>query len=151
MQKIHWSEQYSVGVQSLDEQHKNFIDMVNGLMDDVQAEAELAVVADTLSRMKQHANEHFFMEERLMKLFQYPGIENHRIEHQLFIKKIVDSSIGETFYCGIEPRELMRYLHDWWHNHILYEDMKYKPYMAGKPVPHFVATVFREDGSPQND
>ena len=144
MQKITWTENFSVGVPVLDAQHKRFILMVNGLADNCQTKADLAIVANVLSRMKSYSNEHFSMEERLMRQYQFPGVEEHKNEHQTFLRKLMDYCIVVTFHIDIEPRKLMLYLHDWWHNHILQEDMKYKPYLAGKPVRQFLATFSPE-------
>jgi hemerythrin len=131
MQKIYWCDDFSVGVPILDAQHKQFIDIVNRCIFLNKMQTDLILVADTLGRMKCYANEHFPIEENLLRQVQYPDLDEHRNRHQSFIRTIVDCCIGEIFRSKVESGEIIEYLHDWWHSHIL-EDMKYRPYLVGK-------------------
>lgn len=133
--KITWSSELSVGVNKLDEHHKNIINTFNKLLlavEDAQADSE--IVSDTLTKLTQYAVEHFREEESLLEQAAYPGIEDHRKEHQQFQEKIVQCCLAASIGVRTVPRELLAYLHDWLNHHLLEQDMKYKPFLTAPKV-----------------
>ena len=101
-------------------------------MDDARVDSE--IVSDTLTKLTQYASEHFRDEESLLEQAAYPGIEEHRKEHQQFREKIVQCCVATSIGVGNVPRELLAYLHDWLNHHLLEQDMKYKPFLAARKV-----------------
>lgn len=134
MKKIAWSKAFSVGVRALDDQHKRIIGVLNELTDDPQAKVDSELISDTLTRLTRYAVEHFREEERLMGLCEYPGIEEHKDRHREFRQKIVECCMAATLHVASVPGELLTYLRDWFKDHILHEDMKYKPFLAGRQM-----------------
>ena len=132
--KIAWSPELSVGVYRLDAQHKNIIDTFNKLLAVADARVDSEIVSDTLTKLTQHASEHFRDEECLLEQVAYSGIEEHRIEHQQFREKIIQCCLAASFGVGSVPRELLAYLHDWLNHHLLEQDMKYKVFLAARKV-----------------
>ena len=68
MEQITWTEDFSVGVVSLDEQHKRLIQMINRLIiAGPQTTTRSETVSDLLSDMANYARKHFATEEELMR------------------------------------------------------------------------------------
>jgi hemerythrin-like metal-binding protein len=65
MEQITWTEDFSVGVVRLDEQHKRLIQMINRLIAKPQTTTESEMVSDLLSDMTNYAQKHFAAEEEL--------------------------------------------------------------------------------------
>lgn len=126
---IIWNETYSVGVGALDQHHKHLAKLINQLdehcCDDIKSEK----IVDILSALISYAEYHFRQEEDLMESVDYFELEQHRQEHQHFCEIIAETCYDATL-GSIGTRELFSYLTRWWKNHILLEDMKYKPYLA---------------------
>ena len=130
MDRITWSDEFSVGNRTLDAQHKTIIGVVNGLIDNPQATVESELLSDALTTLTKYAVEHFREEERLMAMCEYPGIEEHKNKHQDFGQKIAKCCVAATIHVRAVPWELLTYLRDWWTSHILQDDAKYKPFLA---------------------
>lgn len=126
--QIFWNESYSVGVKALDMHHQHLAYLINKLdcrcSDDLDSEE----MADILGALVKYAEYHFRHEEELMAEIDYAELESHRQEHIHFSEVIAEICFGATLGV-LSAQELFSYLTRWWRNHILLEDMKYKPYM----------------------
>ena len=133
METIQWSEEFSVGVEKLDQQHQQIIEMLNRLISTPEArDANSETISDILTAMTRYSLEHFKTEENLMREHGYPGLEEHRQEHIAYRKKAIDFSTATSLGVESVPQILVAYLSEWWTHHILDEDMKYKPCFAEK-------------------
>jgi hemerythrin-like metal-binding protein len=135
METINWSARYSVGVEKLDEQHKQIIAMLNRLVTSPEArDANSEAMSEILTTMTRYSLEHFKTEEGLLKEHGYPDLEEHRQEHAAYRRKAIDFSTATSLGVESVPQILVSYLLEWWTNHILKEDMKYKSFFAEKGV-----------------
>jgi hemerythrin-like metal-binding protein len=135
MEPVQWSEKLSVGVEELDQQHQEIIKMLNHLISTSETvDTDSETISDILLEMTRYAQKHFKTEEKLMKAYNYPGLEEQKKEHRAYRIKTVDFSTAVTLRVEAVPEILLAYLFDWWIHHILDEDMKYKPFFAEKGV-----------------
>ncbi len=134
MEKIVWDDSYSVGVKSIDFQHKKLIDMINSLIDANELKVDSEVISDTLLQITDYADYHFKAEEKLMSEAGYPNLPEHRKEHVFFKKKTV-SLLVDTFEAKDSvPEDLLRFLKEWLIDHILKTDMQYKEFFKEKGI-----------------
>jgi hemerythrin-like metal-binding protein len=135
MELVQWSEKFSVGVKELDEQHQQLIKLLNLLISTQgTANTRSETISDTLMAMTRYAQAHFQAEESLMEAYDYPGLEEQKIQHRDFRKKTV--SFSTATYYGIDqvPEALLQYLVEWWVHHILEDDMAYRSFFKDKGV-----------------
>lgn len=133
MNKITWTDDYSVGSKVLDEQHKQLITILNYLIrssesPDFTIHSESILKA--LSLLTNYAKGHFRTEEAIFSKTDYPKISEHKKHHTEFEEYIAE--FGQSLNKGAEhkPEELLTYVSDWLNNHILIEDMEFKPYLS---------------------
>jgi hemerythrin len=134
MEQIVWSDNYSVGVELFDEQHKRLIIMLNKMIKDPGATTSSETVSDVLTHMTSYAQEHFKSEEHLMIKHGYPHIEQHKSKHIAFKKKVTELCTATTYGIEAVPQVLLEYLQQWLTQHILNEDMEYKPFFEEKGI-----------------
>jgi len=132
MEKIVWNESYSVGVQKIDDQHKELIKMINRLIEAEEITVYSEVISDTLTKMTDYAEYHFKTEEKYMKEYNYPEYSKHKLQHTEFRKKTVAFCMDTTALSEGIPIEILSYLTNWLKNHILKSDMQYKPFFNQK-------------------
>lgn len=134
-----WSEDFSVGNDLIDSQHRDLFALV-ALIADLAARPEPTpedetVVARTLLTLRNYVRVHFSDEERLMAEAGYPDLIEHIEEHRTFAewlgiledaRRMPDYSFSETI------RHMSRYLTDWLVDHVLDSDKRYAPYLKGK-------------------
>jgi len=122
---IQWTKENSVNVKELDEQHKQFIGILNSLYDAVYHVENRNQLKDILDKLTNFANLHFKTEESYFDKFNYENSEEHKIEHAKlkaqvaeFYKKFEDGKAEITV-------ELLDFLEDWLVDHLGIQDKKY--------------------------
>ncbi|MCW8880078.1 MAG: bacteriohemerythrin [Kangiellaceae bacterium] len=135
MPMMEWSHEYSVGIPSIDNQHKRLIELINQL-NQAMAEGESAsIVADILKGLTDYTRYHFSYEEDLFNQHNYPQTEQHLKEHASLIDRV------EQFHYefaqdpgGSISLELMQFLTNWLVDHIQGSDREYAGFLLKKGV-----------------
>ena len=124
--KIEWQDGMSVGIPEIDNDHKQFIFMINELNQSITSHKEPSEIKMKLQFIVIDAERHFDKEERLFKEWNYPETDDHAIKHFDALKAL--QSIMEKFIPYGQDSE---WIDAGWRikgiliNHILTEDMKY--------------------------
>ena len=84
MTKIEWSNNLSVGVDLIDDQHKLLIQKIADLAEAVNKTQGAEKILKTLGFMVEYTDFHFSAEEELMKEHDYPEMEYHLKQHKQF-------------------------------------------------------------------
>jgi hemerythrin-like metal-binding protein len=121
--KIEWSGKLSVGVKSIDEQHKQILDMINLMVEYANTDLISESTTQTLAALERHCITHFGHEEAILIKYNYPDIKSHIEMHDEFKTKI-------SLFPFVPKEDIalivVEHLSDWLVNHILKEDMQYK-------------------------
>jgi hemerythrin len=83
-----WDSRLAVGVETIDDQHKELFSQVNALlaaMGDRRGREEIGPMLDFLAS---YVIQHFRMEEALMRLHRYPDAPAHGERHAAFVKDL---------------------------------------------------------------
>ena len=87
---MEWSSELSVGLDSVDDQHKWLLDATNRLHDALnQPQTDRAAVAEILEGLMDYTMNHFIMEEELFERFDYPQAARHKAMHDLFTRTVM--------------------------------------------------------------
>ncbi len=118
MERIVWSEAWSVGVERIDAEHKTLVAMLDELGQALASGQGQEAVKRTAAGMRQYAQGHFRTEEDGMLATNYPGRTSHIFEHDAFIEKVLD--LEEVMGQGgvVAAADLWSYLQDWLSEHI---------------------------------
>lgn len=131
---IIWNDRYSVGVALLDQHHRHLAQLINRLAECAAERTLSESVGDVLDALVRYAEYHFRHEEALMETAGYPALAEHRREHLAFCEMI-----SETCYTAMHGiigiDDLLDYLTLWWQEHILLEDMRYRPLLGSLDYP----------------
>jgi hemerythrin len=127
---VDWDNRYALGIPFIDEQHKKLLDMTNKLYKACMAGDDTARIRfiSTVHEAEDYAKYHFTAEEKLMEEIQFPNLEAHRNEHQIFVRDLAKQA--QSFKEGMEfvPILFVRYLRDWIFTHIAVSDKAYADY-----------------------
>lgn len=124
MALIPWKEQYNTGVELIDSQHRNLVNIINELHEAREHGSVQQALNEVLPRLVDYTVYHFNSEEAYMEEHGYANLEKHRESHQLFkeqILEIVDHEYDEQVYS---LDMLSMYLKMWLLQHILVDDME---------------------------
>jgi hemerythrin len=87
---IQWTPDLKVGVEQIDDQHKELFRIIDELLEAMRLGRGKAEVARTLKFLETYAIEHFGLEERTMVAQRYPGYAGHKGEHEAFIRDFLE-------------------------------------------------------------
>ena len=125
MALIEWNDSYSVGVDSIDDQHKKLLDMLSNFLESVELDSDKAKIT-LINSLIDYTKYHFSNEEKCFDKFNYSDKENHIKEHQVFIGKVTD--IQNRLESGnmVLTMEIAKFLREWLVNHIKVSDKQYR-------------------------
>ena len=132
---MEWTEEMSVRVKVLDDDHKALIEMLNELNDGIEANRTRVVLEDVIERLSSYTRIHFAREERMFAQTGYFGGPAHKAEHTLLAKRVMN--LQSRFESG-QSRELgletMAFLKNWLTEHIMISDQMYGSYFNSKGI-----------------
>lgn len=131
---ITWNEFYELGIETIDEQHKKLVDIINNLYDAFMEGKAQDIIDTTLAEMEAYADYHFKTEEQLFTGHGYPETEAHIALHTKFFEQ---TNIYKGEYGAGKENihyKLLDYLKDWLLNHIQGADVKYKDYFKQQNI-----------------
>ncbi len=130
-----WSENLSVGVPSIDRQHKVLIGLINDLHASIDAGKGQDDAKFILKKIINYAIAHFIYEEGLFTSNNYVATEEHLASHERIKTKLLELKTKSEDGSFNLPDELMNFLKDWLNNHILKEDMGYSELLVKNSTP----------------
>ncbi len=134
MNFIKWSEQYSVNIKKIDEQHQNLIKLINKMHEIIIAGGEKNEIEELFEELFEYTNYHFNTEEQLLKNYHYPDWKAHQKEHDILIIQLLQLKVRLIKGNQTIPLETFAFLNNWLINHILNSDQKYSSYLHLKGV-----------------
>lgn len=82
---MEWTPDLSVGVDRIDEQHRELFRRIGALVDAVRSKTCKFEIGPTTEFLEEYVVEHFSDEEELMQSVDYPGYLPHKALHDRFI------------------------------------------------------------------
>lgn len=130
MAVITWTADFSVGVESLDTDHKVLISLLNHLEEAIIRGEPREAIRRVLDALLDYTDYHFEREEMLMAASRYPDLDAHKQTHRMLRAQVVD--IRDRYLRSpeaIHSREILAFLKNWLTAHIMGRDKLYGPFM----------------------
>ena len=126
-----WTDDFSVGVDSLDADHIMIFSLINHVDDANRSGDDQHAIGRLLKVLLDVAEAHFQREEKIMLQNGYPDLEAHVDEHRIIIEDVqaLYAAYNETQSSEIS-HEIAKTLCAWLEEHILETDMQYRPYVS---------------------
>ena len=133
---IPWSASMSVGIQEIDQQHRQLLSIINKLYEILvyHPTDNNEQINQILDELVQYTIIHFAVEESLFRIFDYPACDEHKQIHTDLKEQL--AVINEKIQNGEKTvtLELMTFLRKWLRDHIMIEDKKYGSFFSNKGI-----------------
>ena len=124
---ISWKDEYSIGVESIDGQHRRLFEIADEMYDLLNNELvtdKYDQIMEIINELSDYTVSHFAAEEAYMQKTGYRKFLSHKAKHQDFLDKLNDVDTeridnGQNEYL----RGILAFVCDWLVEHILQEDM----------------------------
>ena len=131
---ITWSDDYSVGIDKVDDEHKSLINKINALYEAVNNNEPEAKMLSLLDDLLDFGVYHFTEEEQLMRDAGYKDYDSHKAIHDTILDKL--KGFHRRYTVSDNPRrvgfELLVFLKAWLYKHIQFADKDYAPSVIAK-------------------
>ena len=119
--RAEFDETRVTGNEMIDGQHKELIDKINKLLDSCEVGNDKLTAIKTLDYLADYTDFHFGEEEKLQESISYPGIEQHKKEHEKLrrvveeLHEMLEEQEGptEAFVAQVQENVI-----NWLYNHI---------------------------------
>jgi hemerythrin len=118
-----WKQEFSVGIHEIDEQHKTLSDCIVSLENAIVGGERWSAVHIALANLADFARIHFAVEESLMRIHDYPGLEEHIHEHWQFSEDL--KRLKEKALTADVSKEMIAFIRSWLDKHVVESDKRY--------------------------
>ena len=132
---INWSEEFTTGIESIDDQHRHLLALINKFEEASRRGKGSRIMTDILNDLVGYTQEHFAHEEKIMKECGFPDLDKHMARHRGLLQKVerFQFEFGtQGRRVTAEVREFLRY---WVRSHILHDDMAYATHLKESRAP----------------
>jgi hemerythrin len=129
MALLTFDKSYSVGIQSLDDQHAGLFDVLNELHAAMLKGQTSSVIGGLMQDLLAYTRSHFAAEEAMLAMAKFPGLDEHQIKHRQLTTQVAE--YAERYKRGEAlSLHLINFLRDWLAGHILREDRAYSAWLS---------------------
>ncbi len=132
MSLLEWKPEYSVGIASMDDEHREMIELINDVYEKLSSTPDAETIESCLEEIFHTISLHFALEERIMRESRYSEYEDHKDHHEDLLDEIRD--LMDSFAADSDEgaRQLQLRLSDWFGKHFASFDAR----LHGKLGPH---------------
>jgi len=121
-----WDNSFSVNNTTMDTDHKELIQMISALNEAMKAGQSITVLDRLVTKLTNYAQSHFSREEKYLTEKKHSDVDVQMQQHKVFLDKIAE--FKRNFERGqmVVAATMLPFINDWFLNHIMKIDMKYK-------------------------
>jgi hemerythrin len=118
MPLFEWTDALAVGNETIDDDHRHLVDLINQLFLAISSGQANAVLGEILDELVSYTQTHFQREEALMQQHDYPDYALHKAAHDKLIEEV--RVFQEQFAAGlvVSPMTVFNFLGGWLFRHI---------------------------------
>jgi hemerythrin len=147
MPLIVWTDQMSVGVKLLDNDHKKLVLLINQLHEGLMTGRAKLGLERIFQDLVSYTRVHHAHEERLLVETGFHGTAAHKQEHESTIEQAVELQMRFKSSEGLDTElEIMHQLREWLFRHIQGSDKEFVAHLKAKEVNALLATRETLDG-----
>lgn len=118
MRPLRLEPSLTLGIQAIDEQHGELVDLINQTQALIDAGGEPGELVQVLNRLRELSVEHFSTEEVLMLTHGYADARQHKKLHDLSVERTFDFDAARLVDDPQAPGALLALLREWLLAHI---------------------------------
>lgn len=119
-----WNSSFEIGIDKIDEQHKNLVNIISNLFESMKVGLGYKQVEKTINDLKDYSIIHFTDEENFMMEINFPNFIEHKEAHKYFTDKVDDFANKYKNQEIALSLQILDFLKNWLTNHILTADQE---------------------------
>ena len=124
MSLINWRDEFCIGIDAVDHEHRQMIELINELDNAMQQTASHATIVEALGEIYARISAHFALEEKIMRASLYAGFPAHKKDHELLLDSLLEVIDSVDLDGGYDRAALSHELDAWFSDHFRTHDAK---------------------------
>jgi len=124
MTLLEWREDFSVGVPAVDHEHRELIDLINRLHDQLVRPVSESSIDEFLGEIYARIAAHLALEERIMHARHYDRYREHKEDHERLLDDLRDIMDRHEDSYDYDDTELAGTLEHWFGDHFRTHDAR---------------------------
>jgi hemerythrin len=133
MQLLQWKDEYSVGIDAVDYEHKELIDLINRLHEELDASDPKRTVPAFFGDLLKGISAHFALEEKFMRDHAYGRLGSHKEDHERLLDELREIMDSFEDAKTIDAVELRKRLETWFTRHFRTHDAELHRSLGAHP------------------
>jgi hemerythrin-like metal-binding protein len=131
MARLEWKPEYSVGIEAVDHEHRELIDLVNRIGEALASVRPVAEVEAVFGDLFRAISSHFALEEHFMREHGYDQLAHHKADHERLLDELRD--LMDDYHYGLKgPAErLTSVVEAWFAVHFRTHDARLHSHLGG--------------------
>lgn len=132
--EIQWTQDLSVGVAEVDQQHQELFNRINTLLIACKQGKGRDHLTEIIDFLGEYTVKHFETEKKLMSDHDYPEMDSHIAQHEIFIENfsMLKQKLEQDGPGGHIVIETNRVVITWLNSHIRNVDQNLGAFLSGK-------------------
>ena len=122
MALLDWKDEYSVGIEAVDHEHKELVQLINRLYEKLEADDARLTVPAFFGDLLAGISAHFALEEKFMRDQAYDRLGSHKEDHERLLDDLHDIMDAFEHSEEVDSMELARRLEPWFTRHFRTHD-----------------------------
>jgi hemerythrin len=124
MSLIEWKDEFNLGIEDVDTDHRALIELINAMHDSVSAAADRATLVEGVTRIYDLVAMHFADEEAYMRETRYMAYAEHKEDHEILLDDLRDIIDQVRSDGGYAEARLSADLEYWFSQHFRTHDAR---------------------------
>jgi hemerythrin len=122
MRLLDWKDEYSIGIEAVDHEHKELIALINRLYTELESADARRTVPAFFGDLLKAIGAHFALEERFMRERNYDRFDRHKADHERLLDELRDIMDAFDHAIEIDSVELADRMDVWFSRHFRTHD-----------------------------
>jgi len=124
MALLQWKDHYSLGIAAVDHEHRELIDLINRLHEELTRKGMVPSVEAFFGDLFRGISAHFALEERFMREHRYDQLAQHKADHERLLDEIRAMMDETTTDETLDTADLSARLDAWFSRHFESHDAR---------------------------
>lgn len=124
MTLVEWRDEFKIGIEEVDFEHQELIELINELYSEAKKEDSTMAVMDCLEEIFAKISAHFALEEKVMRDLKYDQYDDHKKDHERLLDSIRDIMDEYMDVLTLDEEKFSNRLNDWFIKHFSTKDAR---------------------------
>jgi hemerythrin len=130
MTLLEWRDNFTIGIEEVDHEHHELIDLINDLHAELGGDRSGKRVEGFFGEILSSISAHFALEEKLMRARHYDGFPAHKADHERLLDDLRDLMDEHAGGAVLDEEAFAARLAEWFSAHFRTHDARLHKFLA---------------------